>query len=67
MIVSCQNSLGVGIPEPPIINAFRGSAESSACAIGDMSAIGAQANSAMTSGRKTRRLCFTATPEALNL
>jgi hypothetical protein len=34
MMLSCQNSLGVGMPEPPIINAFNGSAGSSAHADG---------------------------------
>jgi hypothetical protein len=62
-MVSCQNSLGVGMPVAPIINAISGSSTSSALAIGGMSAIGAQANSAMARGRKTRRLCPIAAPD----
>ena len=54
MIVSCQNSLGIGISEPPIINAFNVSG-SSARAIGtdevDISVSDTPANSALMNMR----------------
>ena len=69
MMVSCQNSLGVGMPVPPIINAFNGSsglsAREMAIEVVDMSAsnnIEAPATRAMVSKRQTCRLRPTATP-----
>jgi hypothetical protein len=54
MMPFCQNSLGVGIPEPPIINAVNASSGSSAREVGaqiiDISAknvVETAANSAM--------------------
>jgi hypothetical protein len=69
MMPSCQNSLGVGIPEPPIINAVNASSGLSAREIGTenidahaSNTIEAPANSAMVKERQTCRLSPTATP-----